>query len=426
MKHVLTEKNSKTICPLAWNHSFVNQDGTYQLCCTSEEFDNLLRDKNGKALKIEDGKNAIEVLNSETLKATRLQMLDGKWPLACRRCLISEKSGGVSRREIEFKAYSDKIESFLNSTNADGSVDKVEITSLDYRLGNLCNLQCRMCNPRSTKLWIGEWNELKPANEQFSPEVMDSYTKYNWIDSEYLVQDFEQKAQNLEHIHFAGGEPLLVPQMAKILQKCIDSGNAKNIVVTYNTNLTILPKKILELWKQFKGIKILASIDGIGDLNHYIRYPSNWENIEKNLKFIEENHKEYNIWECMLSTTVQILNIHRLDEIYNYLTQFKFIVPVPNLVMLYMPHYFQPCNLPPELKLIATKKLILIKMEKMNSIPDHYKYLVENIDSILKIMNSYDGFSNGGFEMFKKFQNQFDERKKLALLKSNPEFKKYL
>ncbi len=426
MKHTLNEKNSKTICPLAWNHSFVNQDGSYQLCCTSEEFDNHLRDINGNILKIEDGKSPIEVLNSETLKSIRLQMLDGKWPDACRRCLISEKSGGVSRREIEFKAYNDKIDSFLNSTNDDGSVNKVDITSLDYRLGNLCNLQCRMCNPRSTKLWIGEWNELKPIEEQFSPEVMDSYTKYNWIDSEFLIQDFEHKAQNLEHIHFAGGEPLLVPQMAKILQKCIDSGNAKNIVVTYNTNLTILPKKILELWKQFKGIKILASIDGIGELNHYIRYPANWENIEKNLKFIEENHKEYNIWECMLSTTVQILNIHRLDEIYDYLTQFKFIVPVPNLVMLYMPHYFQPCNLPPELKLIATKKLILIKMEKINTVPEHYKYLVENIDSILKVMNSYDGYSNNGFEQFKKFQSQFDERKKLALLKSNPEFKKYL
>lgn len=100
-----------------------------------------------------------------------------------------------------------------------------------------------MCNPRSTKLWIGEWNDLKPDREQFSKEVMDSYKKYDWIDSEELVKDFKEKAPNLEHIHFAGGEPLLVPQMTRILEKCIESGNAKNIVVTYNTNLTVLPKR---------------------------------------------------------------------------------------------------------------------------------------------------------------------------------------
>ena len=299
MTNKLNEKAKKTFCPLAWNHAFVNQDGSFQVCCTSEEFDNFIRNDQGERIFVGHGMSAEEIMNTNYMKNLRKQMLIGEWPELCKRCLITENMKGVSRREVEIVNYETKIDEMLDSTEEDGTTT-YRVTSADYRLGNLCNLQCRMCNPRSTKLWIKDWNEIKPENERFPQHVIDSYSKYDWIDSEDLVRDFELKAPNLEHIHFAGGEPLLVPQMARILQKCIDSGNAKNIVITYNTNLTVLPKKVLELWKQFKGVKILASVDGIGPLNHYIRFPADWSQIDKNLHFIDEHHEEYNIQECIL------------------------------------------------------------------------------------------------------------------------------
>jgi len=275
-------------------------------------------------------------------------------------------------------------------------------------------------------LWIKDWNNIKPASEQFPVEVMESYHKYDWIDSPELLKDFEAKASHLEHIHFAGGEPLLVPQMSLVLQKCIESGNAANIVVTYNTNLTILPMKILELWKHFKGVKILASIDAIGDLNYYIRYPAKWEQIEKNLKFIEQHHKEFNILECMISTTVQALNVTRLGEIYDYLEQFDFIVRAPNLVNLYMPIYQQTTILPKQLKRIAALQL-KERMDKLiDTMPPHYKYLVENIPQIIHFMNSSDGHQNKSFERFLDFQHKFDGLKNLKLTDYAPEFNSFV
>lgn len=419
------KKLSKAYCPLAWTHSFINQDGSFQVCCTSEEFDNYIRDDEGKRLYIQDGHNPQDVMNSNFMKKLRLDMLEGKWPELCTRCLTTEKMGGHSRRIIEIDNYKEKNHYFLSKTQRNGSID-VPIHSADYRLGNLCNLQCRMCNPRSTQMWIKEWNDIKTEREKFSDEVMESYKHYDWINSYNLVRDFEAKAMNLEHIHFAGGEPLIAPQMEKILKICIEKGNAKNITITYNTNMTVLPPKILELWRSFKAIKILASIDAVGDLNNYIRYPANWEKIDKNLSFIDEHHEEYNIQECMLSTTVQVLNVLRLGELYSYLEKFNFIVPVPNLINLYMPDYFRTTMLPKPLKFMAALKLKSIKSKFEQRVPHHYKYLTDNIPQIITYMMGEDGFNSERKSEFVNFQNKFDEKRNLEILKILPELKPFM
>lgn len=421
----LNEKNSKTYCPLAWVHSFINQDGSYQVCCTSEEFDNIITDSNGEPITIYDKKNPKEIMNTQFMKDLRLKMLNGQWPELCQRCEVPEKMNGVSRRNVEVDNYKDINTLLIGNTKPDGEISN-EILSADYRLGNLCNLQCRMCNPRSTSLWIKEWNDMKPEREQFPPETMDSYQNYNWIDSNILIEEFESKANSLDHIHFAGGEPLIVPQMRHLLQKCIDTGSAKNIVLTYNTNLVKLPSSVTELWKHFKAVKLLVSIDAVGELNHYIRYPSKWDLIDKNLKFIDKHYQDLNVSECMISATVQVLNVLRLEELYHYLEQFNFIVPVPNLVNLNVPTYFKTTVLPAKLKSKATKQLFAIKEKYLDKVPRHYRYLVNNIDSIVNFMLDQDNFHSGEFQEFIEFQGQFDQKRNLKVTDHFPQLKDYL
>lgn len=425
MSFKLNDSNSKTFCPLAWNHSFINQDGSYQLCCTSEEFDNHIRDDKGDKIFISKDVTTKEVMNSNFMKNLRLDMLNGKWPAMCMRCKITEDHSGVSRRVLEAKKYSKITEKMLINTAPDGT-STTSILSADYRLGNLCNLQCRMCNPRSTALWIKDWNEIKRDEEKFDDETMDSYTKYDWINSGELISDFTKKAPTLDHIHFAGGEPLIVPQMRKVLEVCIASGNAKNITLTYNTNLVKMPSSVLELWKEFKQVKLLVSIDATEDLNHYIRYPSKWELIDKNLRMIDKSHKELNISECMISSTVQVLNILRLDELFTYLGQFNFIVPVPNLVNLHVPTYFKTTILPPKLKILATAKLMSLQKKYEGNIESGYEYLVQNISHAINFMNSETYENDNEFAEFLRFQKEFDKKKNLSLFDYYPHFKNYI
>tara|TARA_Y100000768_G_C23989989_1_gene691772 strand:- start:4248 stop:5534 length:1287 start_codon:yes stop_codon:yes gene_type:complete len=420
----MSKKMSKTYCPLAWNHSFINQDGSFQVCCTSEEFDNNIRNENGEKIFISDDVSPEVVMNSEFMKNIRKQMLDGEWPELCKRCEITEKHGGASRRVIEMMNYENQEQNQINlELTSDDGTTSAPITSADYRLGNLCNLQCRTCNPRSAQMWIREWNNIKPEEEQFSKEVMESYKNYNWIDSEVLVKDFKFKAPTLNHIHFAGGEPLIVPQMRKVLEICIESGNAKNIVLTYNTNMTVLPDNIINLWKEFKHVKILASVDAVGELNSYIRYPSKWDKIHTNLQKIDEYHKEFNVSECLLSTTVQALNIMKLRDIVEYLKQFNFIVPVPNLINLHVPYYFSSPILPKSLKKLVTLDLLSLKDESEERLPEHYRFLSENIGQIVNFMNSTDLYSEGAFSKFLEMQKKYDQNKNMDLYQFYPQFK---
>lgn len=425
MSFSFDDKSKKTFCPLPWNHSYLNLDGSFQVCCTGQGFGNEIMMNSGEKATIQSGYSTNEVMNSDFMKMLRLDMLQGRWSSMCQRCEVAEKNNGVSRRNLEIKTHESKIEEMLESTLEDGTIN-YPVTSIDYRLGNVCNLQCRMCNPRSTKLWIEDWNKVVPQNEKVSPEVIESLKRYDWIDSEDLIKDFKDKSLHLEYIQFAGGEPLLVPQMSRILELCIESGNSKNIIITYTTNLTHLPKKVLDLWKYFKGVKILASIDAVGDLNHYIRYPSNWDEIDQNLKFIDENYESLNVIECILNTTVGALNVCSLDKIYNYLSTFNFVVGVPNLSNLQFPSYLATTVLPSPLKKLAIIQLTQLNKNYIQGVPDHQKYLVENINNVIQFMNSYDGYRTEEFQKFKKFQNDFDKIKGLNLLDYCREFEKFI
>lgn len=414
----LTDKAKKTFCPLAWVHSFVNLEGTYQLCCTSEEFDNNIRYPDNKKVKVTDDISPMEVMNLPMMKEIRNQMLTGEWPEMCKRCEVTEKLGGISRRNIEIDNYKSIQEQILSTTKENGEIQN-EIKSADYRLGNICNLQCRMCNPRSTKLWLKDWNEMKPDEEKYPESFMSFYKKFDWANDPKLLSEFRKKANSLNHLHFAGGEPLIVPQMVQILQECVDQGISNKITLTYNTNITILPPKVLDLWKEFKEVKILASIDAFGELNDYIRPPSKWDIVDKNLKYLDKNHKQFNISEILVSTTVQVLNIRRLNELIDYLKGFDFVLPLPNLINLYVPRYYQTTILPKQQKEEITKILKKTRLLNVNRIESGYEYLVENIDQAINFMNAEDNSS--WMTEFKTFQDKFDSKKGLSINDHCPE-----
>ena len=55
------------------------------------------------------------------------------------------------------------MKDYLSNTSEDGTIDteKVPLEYLDLRLGNLCNLKCRICSPSESSLWIDDFAELQ-------------------------------------------------------------------------------------------------------------------------------------------------------------------------------------------------------------------------------------------------------------------------
>ncbi len=403
---------SKTYCVLPWIHSFVNSNGNYFVCCTGEEHHIGIPSSDGKCFNIKDQPSPYEVMNSDFMKQVRKDMLEGKWHKACTRCAITEKDQGVSRRMIENKEFESSINDLIKNTKPDGAIE-VSFKYIDYRLGNLCNLECRMCGPHSSKRWLKDWNSLKPSFERIDENLQETYANLNWIEKDYLLDEFKQKLKHTERLHFAGGEPLIAPQMAKMLRHCVDLDVAKNITLTYNTNTTKLPADVLELWGQFKAVKLLCSIDGFGKVNEYVRYPSKWDVIDKNLTYLDENFDSLKLKEILLSCTVQIYNVLELADLYDYLTKFKNIVPALNLINLHIPHYLRSDVLPPEVKKEATHRLTKIAEGLKGKLAPHYSYLVDNIYQVIIFMNQND--HSQALPLFYKVNTAIDNSRKIYL-----------
>jgi hypothetical protein len=110
-----------------------------------------------------------------------------------------------------------------------------------------------------------------------------------------------------------------------LLEYCIDS-EYTDITLKYNTNLTNIPERMLDLWKNFKKIKVNASIDAVGDLNRYIRYPSSWEEITNNLDMLNNIPNV----QIQIHTTVQMYNIFDLHNILVYFKDYNHFLNILN------------------------------------------------------------------------------------------------
>lgn len=412
------EASRHAFCVLPWLHRFVNLGGEVQLCCTAEEFDNsYIRDDAGHRINITDGLSDAQIGETRHLRDIRQTMLQGVWPAACERCRLTEATGGCSRRQAENRHFESHVPWILENTDEQGFAP-VRIRSRDYRLGNLCNLRCRMCHPRASKLLLDEWNEVARPRLRISDKQAAEYENMTWYHNQQLWDDFRAHCRDLEHLHFAGGEPLIIPEVLKALEICVDEGVAGNIELTFNTNVTKIPPRHRELWPRFKTVNLLCSIDAYGPLNDYIRYPAKWSRLAHNLDIIDQHHEELNLGRATLSVTVQIYNIFHLHELIEYCQgRFGFIRAIPNLVHLSIPDYFNIQHLPGDLKQLAAERL---KAQKTRLVMAGETEGLNQIDSVLAYL-SMGEHSPYLMSEFKRVTDIFDRLRGESIIALVPE-----
>ena len=97
-----------------------------------------------------------------------------------------------------------------------------------------------------------------------------------------------------------------------VLEKIIEMGYAKNIEVRYNSNGLEWDDHLFDLWKEFRNVIFHFSIDSYEDKNHFIRYPSNWEQVVTQLETLD-NYPHGNL-RLTTATTILALNIFYLPD----------------------------------------------------------------------------------------------------------------
>jgi MoaA/NifB/PqqE/SkfB family radical SAM enzyme len=359
-----------------------------------------LTDPNGK--KYNTIEHSIsEVMNSKSMNDLRDQFLAGEKPFACDSCWKQEAAGNKSKRQHMWRKAQALGQAHINK-------NIVAPRFIDLKLGNICNLKCRICSPASSSIWANEM-------AKFDPDRKAHWTKYNkqgvWPrQKNKFYEDLEKHIESIRFFEITGGEPLMIKEQFDILQKCVDTGVAKNIDVHYNTNGTQFPEKELnEIWPHFKRIELAFSIDDITERFEYQRHPAKWDMVNENiLKFKNAGLKNLSTQVC---TTINVFNIAYLDELAPYVDEWG-----PDfwyINTLHHPTEFDIQQLPLDFKKKITDKLLKTKTRK-TEIMDAVNYLNcepltvmdDYKDSLTRKIKQIDGYRKENFgEVFPLLNN---------------------
>ena len=305
-----------TYCSLPWKHLATHPHGGVTLCCVSDHTNSKNRARNYQNASVDyldlNHSTLEEVMNSDYFKEVRLQMLNNEIPEACKRCFTEEANGVRSKRVEENDRLHFTEDMARAITKTDGSIP-VNFKFVELRLGNLCNVKCRTCNPASSTSWSAEYQKLQ--KEVTFVTKYDKNIDSSWTESNGFWDDLLAHSKDIELIYVNGGEPTLVEKHWKYLEKLIELGLNKQITLWYNINMTNLPDKLIDLWKQFKKVQVTCSIDDLRERNEYIRTGTKWSKVLENLDKLQLLP-----WiDVSVCQTISWLNVYYLEEFHEFM-----------------------------------------------------------------------------------------------------------
>jgi radical SAM protein with 4Fe4S-binding SPASM domain len=300
-------KDNPTFCMLGLLHTYVGPDGNVMPCC--------LGDTTKPALgNINEVSSWNEIWNGEKYKEFRRNMVAGEKNPVCSFCYDTEKFSDSSSRNGRNEQYKDDYDYYMSHLLDTGELKVNKLKYLDFRFSNHCNQACITCGHSLSSSWYDLMQKLNiPTNSPKFIEPKDDKIAYQLIDD---------NLDSVTNIYFAGGEPMLSKYHWYTLDKLVELGRAKEIDLVYSTNCSVLKNKdkdVLEYWKQFKTVMVMASIDEVGDRFNYIRWPANWDSVSQNLKKIHDCFEELNTgWnvthQLCIAPVLSAFNMHRLKE----------------------------------------------------------------------------------------------------------------
>lgn len=318
LKEFGMEVNDDTFCILPWIHTSTTTNGEFRLCCRSSKVWNI------QNIGIKD------LWNHSKYQTIRNNLVSGVKDNHCDACWKMEEKGIVSLRKTQnfqrLRHYADLVQVWHETGWA-----KFQIPIVEFKLSNLCNLKCRMCWPKDSTPWLQDWKLVRHLYDEKESSYVDNIIEENDLYKKPVLNLFESNTEfvdnifemidSIEEFEFAGGEPLMDPLHFRILEKI---KNPERVTLKYSTNLTNLEAKkgrnIVDLWKNFKSIKLTVSIDGYPELNSHIRRGSDWELIKDNIQTVKTELKD-KIDYLKASTCISAYNVEYLVETLEAVTK---------------------------------------------------------------------------------------------------------
>jgi len=310
-KLIPSKKN--TLCRQAWHNLHIAPAGDIRPCCVSQTSYGKFKDKTPLS----------QFLDSPKANHIRSLQANGVWPEECKSCQIKEKMGSVSDRLFDQKPIEP------NSKN---------IKTLDIAVGNICQLDCVMCNSESSSKW-GE------SYKKIASDVSSIYgqAKTGWGNFHLKPEDvarFSPILNKLEKVELKGGEPFISPFVIPFLQEWIKKNtNAELLIFTSTHGLS---PQLLTLLAKVKNLNLYLSVDGTGQTYEWIRGVS-WEKTKENILLLHKTQLNIRI-----APTIQFTNFFNMKSLLNFCNEYS--IPSTFKNFLGGPHFLKFSHIPKELQ----------------------------------------------------------------------------
>jgi MoaA/NifB/PqqE/SkfB family radical SAM enzyme len=223
-----------------------------------------------------------ELHNSQWLKKIQMDMIFDEWPDECMRCKQTEDTIGESIRTKSITRHK-----MLHPLKKDYLV-------VGGVLDNVCNSACQTCNAElSTKIGSLEKNYIKTNN----------FAKF-----------FKLPQSRILEVDVNGGEPTASKNYKKLLANL----PRKTKIVRMNTNGSRMIDEIITLLKKKIMVIVTISLDGVGDVHDYVRWPIKWKDYTKTVEKYKKLQEQYKLLKLDFWTTVSCLNVGDLPNIIEY------------------------------------------------------------------------------------------------------------
>jgi sulfatase maturation enzyme AslB (radical SAM superfamily) len=318
--------------------------------------------------------------NKESLETVKTMMLAGDRPASCSTCWDLEDAGVESDRLLKNKMIDYYRDLSLENLIAECEQGNNRIISYKIDTSNTCNGACVTCVPSSSSTWIKIFQENAEHTQHTSWQILPE------------TIDFVDYA-NAKTISFRGGEPFLSKTNFSILEKLIEHNNTDCFISFVTNGSSTLSRRQKEILLNFNNLNFCISIDGIGPIFEFLRWPLRWGTVLENISWAKENNIDISV-----SYTVSNMNLLYMDDTIKWFKENN-LAYIINPVEF--PVYFKPSTLPKEIK-------SQLKNTLMSDIPvEWFEHSTED---------------DKNFELFKIEIQKQDSWKKISIRNYLPEF----
>ena len=284
----------------------------------------------------------LDQMDSSTwLESTKAIMNQEQWPDECVRCKDTEQVGNKSIRQY-----------FLDDHKSNLAINENYLV-LGGVLDNICNSACQTCN------------------ENLSTKI-GSLTSKNYIKINNSNKLDQLPLDRIVKIDINGGEPSASPHYLKLLENL-----PPNVThLRLNTNGSRVLTSLNQLIDRGVNVTVTVSLDGIGMIHDYVRWPIKWSDVECNINA----YKEMNLYELNTWTTVSALNIGDLKNIFAYTKQHRLdhswaLLEQPDVLSVkHSNHLTRTADVPDELKnIVAQGQDNTVELQLWTHAQDHLR-----------------------------------------------------